>query len=512
VATDASQSQRIIRSRTGITQQLWEMRLRADNSRAEATEQPAGDVEETPADSQLLIELPLSSDASLREQYLSWRGAVRFGKLMEDLDAFAGSVAFLHCDDGLEHTMPQRLVTASIDRIDVRKHIPVEDLVLSGNVTWVGRSSLMVSLSLGRQQDAASVSTSSPIDGAVLTASFVFVALDASGSVAKVNPLRATTEAEQARMEAGAQAAEARKQQKSASLEVNAPSEAETHLIHRILMAEGWCASRRGASSAATGLSPAIAAAAADKAASVPNAHPPSSHGSNLPAVVVEQASTLLTSNSLTQPQERNTAGKVFGGFLCRKAFEVAHSAASIFALRSGVDCVPLVVAADTITFDRPVEVGQILTFTAAVDFSGSSGASAGLETVVDGMATHASYAQGRKTATAPHFLATRPDLGQLCQVRAETVVLDLATGDKFTSNTFHFTFVCTPRFSRSARSGGEASQAPVAESARQDLAAVRPDTYTEAMRFLDGRRRMAKTVAIGRALDSHLVPVDSRV
>jgi hypothetical protein len=58
-------------------------------------------------------------------------------------------VAFRHADDADPTTVPNRLVTASVDRLDIRRKIPIDrDLHLSGNVSWVGSSSMCISLSL----------------------------------------------------------------------------------------------------------------------------------------------------------------------------------------------------------------------------------------------------------------------------------------------------------------------------------------------------------------------------
>lgn len=48
------------------------------------------------------------SDPIVRDQYLNFRGGLRFGKLLEDIDAFAGNIAFMHCDDGNPTTKAHR--------------------------------------------------------------------------------------------------------------------------------------------------------------------------------------------------------------------------------------------------------------------------------------------------------------------------------------------------------------------------------------------------------------------
>jgi acyl-coenzyme A thioesterase 9 len=70
------------------------------------------------------------------EDYIGAHGSIRFGKILEDLDALAGSISYVHCDDGRNDTPPLTIVTASVDRIDLLKSIPRhEDISISGFVT-----------------------------------------------------------------------------------------------------------------------------------------------------------------------------------------------------------------------------------------------------------------------------------------------------------------------------------------------------------------------------------------
>ena len=64
--------------------------------------------------------------------------------------------------------------------------------------------------------------------------------------------------------------------------------------------------------------------------------------------------STRLSNILLTQPQHRNTAGRVFGGFLMRRAFELAFSTCYVFA-----GARPHFLAIDEVTFKLPVEIGE---------------------------------------------------------------------------------------------------------------------------------------------------------
>ena len=76
-------------------------------------------------------------------------------------------------------------------------------------------------------------------------------------------------------------------------------------------------------------------------------------------------ADTKLTNTAVTQPQHQNTAGRVFGGFLMRRAFELAFSSAYIF---SGAR--PHFLSIDEVTFSKPVEVGSLLQFESKVVYT----------------------------------------------------------------------------------------------------------------------------------------------
>jgi acyl-coenzyme A thioesterase 9 len=74
------------------------------------------------------ITLNFKAKPELLDEYVSSYGGVRVGKvrlsrclykILEDLDALAGTIAYLHCDDHNQDTQPLTIVTASVDRIDL---------------------------------------------------------------------------------------------------------------------------------------------------------------------------------------------------------------------------------------------------------------------------------------------------------------------------------------------------------------------------------------------------------
>jgi acyl-coenzyme A thioesterase 9 len=68
----------------------------------------------------------------LREQYVNAFGGLRFGKILEDLDAFAAECAYVHAD-GFDPQRPVTIVTASCDRIDLLSKLHSDrDLIMEG--------------------------------------------------------------------------------------------------------------------------------------------------------------------------------------------------------------------------------------------------------------------------------------------------------------------------------------------------------------------------------------------
>lgn len=61
---------------------------------------------------------------------------------------------------------------------------------------------------------------------------------------------------------------------------------------------------------------------------------------------------TRLENAIICQPQQRNMHGRIFGGFLMRRAFEIAFSTAYVFG---GIR--PLFLEVDHVDFRRPVSM-----------------------------------------------------------------------------------------------------------------------------------------------------------
>lgn len=142
---------------------------------------------------------------------------------------------------------------------------------------------------------------------------------------------------------------------------------------------------------------------------------------------IVSVKDTALSSVTVTQPQERNTKDKIFGGYLMRKAYELGMATALKFF---GAHSNPFLLAVDEISFHRPVEIGSIITFDASVVFTTE----------------------------------------KACQIKVETAIHDLVKDEKHKSNSFHLTF------------GSDSSIS---------CSKVKPITYCESIDYIEGERRL---------------------
>ena len=233
------------------------------------------------------VDYAFSTDGQLVEKYSNPWGHVRVGRMLEDLDALAGTIAFAHCSSPSDRLCESlHIVTASVDRVKYLHRADTrDDIRLSGRVGWVGNSSLEIDM------QATSSWTKEPW----LNATFTFVARDrATGKAATVNRLVCKTDEERGRFGASEKKVARRKQggkdAKGASKE--GECEEQTRAVDA-LMSE------------------------AALLRSMPALAPPQS-------ILLEQ--TKLQNALITQPQQINTAGRIFGGFLMRRAFELSFA------------------------------------------------------------------------------------------------------------------------------------------------------------------------------------------
>ncbi|KAK2641577.1 hypothetical protein Ddye_023340 [Dipteronia dyeriana] len=310
-----------------VTNALWEARsmmFEKPGDRPSDSVSLSELVAKSPSKSRTSILYKFSSDYILKEQYRNHWNEIRMGKLLEDLDALAGTITYKHCcnDDGASRLL--LLVTASVDRMVMKKPILVNtDLEIAGAVTWVGRSSMEIQLEVTQSsQDIPEASES-----VALVANFTFVARDAkTGKSAPVNQILPETEQEKLLWEEAEERNKMRKRNKGEK-QMNIDYGDKERLD--ALLAEGriFCDM------------PALA---------------------NRDSILIQD--TCHGNSLICQPQQRNIHGRIFGGFLMRKAFELAFSTAYAFA-----GAAPRFIEVDHVDFFRPVDVGNFLRFKSCV-------------------------------------------------------------------------------------------------------------------------------------------------
>ncbi|KAK4529909.1 hypothetical protein CCYA_CCYA02G0766 [Cyanidiococcus yangmingshanensis] len=302
--------------------------------------------------------LQLSSSPALRAFYTNAWGKLRIGRLLEDLDALAGSVALRHV------ALPNvNTVTACVDKIRVLQGYQPDnasgmpnssflrsesrppwstldsDLVYTGHLFHVGNTSMTISCEVARADR-----DSPPF----LEAFFVFVARDAAGKQSvQVPGLLLATKADQEAFALGERMAEERRKdrlhKKRATSVPNASANGKTPET----ASADLCYSFKSSvdSSAEPGIDPA--------------------------SVSIDE--TVMRTVHIVQPDVRNLFGFMFGGTILLWAFELAylnvirHASGSIPTetwQRSRTPyrhIVPRLRAIGDIAFHRPVPIGSVL-------------------------------------------------------------------------------------------------------------------------------------------------------
>eukprot|EP01063_Lacrimia_lanifica_P005097 TRINITY_DN12919_c0_g1_i1.p1 TRINITY_DN12919_c0_g1~~TRINITY_DN12919_c0_g1_i1.p1 ORF type:complete len:436 (+),score=161.64 TRINITY_DN12919_c0_g1_i1:49-1356(+) len=330
-----------------VTDQLWQLRaalkgeLEAEQKRADQGGAGGGAALAPQPILHTEVEYLFSEDASLAEKYINPWGDIRPGRLLEDLDALAGNIAFRHTAQSGQ--LDVLLVTASIDRVVLcDKADLADDVALAGRVTWVGSSSMEIRMTAGARAGG----------DPWLVAYFTFVARDkATKKARQLAPLALETSMDRQASEAGAARAAVRKahrkEQQNASLN-------RQHVEELVRTTEGGGAEVTIEQTAAALLR-----------AARPQLKMPCVAGA-----AVRMSDTRLTNTEFMQPQQKNTAGRIFGGFLVRRAYELAVSTCALFV--GGVDGIRFR-EVDEVAFLRPVDVGDCVQFTAIVLFTSSS-------------------------------------------------------------------------------------------------------------------------------------------
>lgn len=90
-----------------------------------------------------------------------------------------------------------------------------------------------------------------------------------------------------------------------------------------------------------------------------------------------------LTMSTLTNTEMSNFAGNIHGGQLLKLVDEVAYACACRYC---GHFCVTLSV--DQVFFKKPIRMGQLLTFLASVNFTGTTSMEIGVKVIAEDVTT----------------------------------------------------------------------------------------------------------------------------
>jgi acyl-coenzyme A thioesterase 9 len=419
--------------RYGMFRDLWALRLAAFGnldrngglpfSTTSSSSQSQLKGERTMNDSLIQVYLPFMDNKELFGDYINIIGGIRFGKIMEDLDVFAATCAYMHCGTSTTNGEKLTIVTAAVDRIDVHMRLDEPmNLRMKGMVTFVGKSSMEVTIvveSSKSEEGTSSTFNSEPkVDEDVLInqimeetgssekewkiaalAKFIMVARNSEGPV-QVPRLKLNSKKEEAIFAAGAERHAARLSRAQQSLYKEPPTGDESVLLHNLFLK-------------------------------------PSTSTDSIEQVPI--SGTSLTTTKLCHPQERNIHDLIFGGFLMREALELGFTCAQLFS-RSSLH----LLAVDESAFKHPVPIGAVLQLTAQVVYT--------------------------EEEILPTSESDSNQKTQLINVEVVADVLNFETGDRKTTNTFHFTY---------------RKESPLKY-------AVKPTTYGEAMKYLEGKRRIS--------------------
>ncbi|GAN04333.1 mitochondrial acyl-CoA Thioesterase [Mucor ambiguus] len=379
-------------------------------------------IDRTMRDSYMEEHLPFKSSPELLDEYIFSDGKIRTGKLLEDLDALAGAIAYKHIDNGDPEAPPVTVVTASVDRLDLfLPEAGIENYKLSGHVTYVGSSSMEIFIKAETVPEGEDGSSTDPIESpenlgilrknTVLATRFTMVAIDSgTQKPVKINPLKLTSPAEERLFEM----AEANKKRKRRAAETSLlrqpPTPEERLDIHDIFLQ--YSQYTNGLSDDAF-----VNSRSSDEMQSLPDN-------------MVWMRDTKIESNFLMQPQDRNIHNNIFGGYLMRRAYELAYANTTLFMKSAS----PTLLSMDEVTFRKPVHVGTLLNLKSGIVLS-----------------------EGY-----PH---------RSVQVRVIAEVINIEKGTRETTNIFHFTLA----------SGA---------NDKVKLRRILPRTYAETMLWIDAKRR----------------------
>ncbi|MHB8122046.1 MAG: acyl-CoA thioesterase [Desulfuromonadaceae bacterium] len=275
----------------------------------------------SPHDTRYLLVLPFSTDPVLARRFLARDntivGNIRFGKILETLDKVAENTALAY----VHRFYPDaRVVTAAVDSIVLRNPADTKhDLVFSAQINHVGKSSMEVGIRIECLGEGSSH---------LATCYFTMVARSTDCGEAKsltLPPLQYPEEIDKKRFRKAEMRRQAYRDGLAKAEEM--PTLDEYLLLKRLHKEQ----------------------------------EQPGFDG-------IYAGRLTLESTCKAYPEQENVPRTIFGGYLIRKAYELAALAAEMVAPDRAVPC-----QVNRINFNQPVLLGDQLKFTARVVYTGKT-------------------------------------------------------------------------------------------------------------------------------------------
>ncbi|CAK9441214.1 uncharacterized protein LODBEIA_P50830 [Lodderomyces beijingensis] len=406
--------------------------------------------EKTRQDSFTYLLLPFKNDKWLCDAYINAFGRLRVGQLFQDLDALAGRIAYRHCSPAEPVN-----VTASVDRIYMVKKVDEiinYNFVLAGSVTWTGRSSMEITVKGYAFEDEVNEETLNSEDdlaqeNVFLTANFTFVARNPTTHKSfAINRLLPVTEQDWIEFRR-AESHNSKKKLMAKNPKILEPTAEESKLIYDMWLSSKSIQQEDKVKNQANGLA--------------------------------FMKDTTQESTLFMQPQYRNRHSyMIFGGYLLRQSFELAYCTAAAFSCAG-----PRFVSLDSTNFKSPVPVGSVLSMNASISYT---------EHLHKDDVEEKDHSPFNFTLPAMNKISKNPnaflnEAGTLIQVKVDTFTQHLESNkDKKPAGTFIYSFF-VPRDSYGEGETGFCS--------------VIPQTYSEMMRYVSGRRRARETARFAETL-----------
>lgn len=274
-----------------------------------------------PLDTSIERTLPLGSNPKLRRKYMivdkEIPGNMRWGRLLEELDKLAEDIALNYVH---QFEPEARVVTAAVD--DIALHVPADitkDVYLRGRINYVGRTSMEVGIRVDQDKEA---------EHSLAACYFTMVTRIGEGEEVKSLPIPSLdyeSDLEVERYEAAIERRKSYREQMDALGEP--PSKEEFRHLQKLHQAQ---------------------------------------EEDDFEGLL---AGNLIRSNmERMYPDHENVPQKIFGGYVIRRAFELALMHAEEIAPHR-----PVFVRVNRINFLQPIRIGDKLDFTSRIVYTGET-------------------------------------------------------------------------------------------------------------------------------------------